>query len=323
MSHRTLTALYDGRVAELPALLKGIEDKRRPSKQTAMIVLGRLADRYRDDRGYVDETIKQIAKATDLPESAVEACLQAFDHVGITRVVRTARRGSAPRRELPFLAEAPADGKAQECGTPRPDVAQRSGVDAVGSGVEAQRSGVSTGPPRSSPPVISPSSNGNGTDGCASAQRPYQPFWTTLLDEGFHALGEPPLPQGARSALGRLLRTFCDDLDADAARTSLYHYLAAVEEGEDPMSAIADVGDEHGYSPFELYEIRRTPLEDLSAPFRWEDGELVWVEQPAERAPPQQPEPVNATRGEETNMTTRCAEAAEEVTERWTPTDRT
>lgn len=70
---------------ELPRLqqaIAGIPARRRPSWSNTVAVALLLADRFQDQRGYVDETVEQISEAICLSVTTVRTVLSALDQVG-------------------------------------------------------------------------------------------------------------------------------------------------------------------------------------------------------------------------------------------------
>jgi hypothetical protein len=85
------------RVAELP------NAKRRPSADRVVMVALLLADRYRDDRGYTDETVPQICTVLALPDSAVRGILAALHDLGYWIRESAGNRHAGARRRPTFL----------------------------------------------------------------------------------------------------------------------------------------------------------------------------------------------------------------------------
>jgi DNA-binding transcriptional ArsR family regulator len=116
MSVAEMKALHaKGTADRLRAALQAVPVDRRPSYEKARIVLSYLADSYRPGRGYLDESVGQIADATGLGARTVDKVMKALDTAGITTQIRRSCPGSAPRRTLPFLV---------------PDAVEHNAVDA-------------------------------------------------------------------------------------------------------------------------------------------------------------------------------------------------
>lgn len=104
MSASALTVTWQA-VPILPVLLELVEPKRRPAPERAALVALRLADAFRDSRGWVDETRGQVAAAVGFGQESVGSCLRALDHVGVWTVDTRGRRGVGSKRSPgPILA---------------------------------------------------------------------------------------------------------------------------------------------------------------------------------------------------------------------------
>lgn len=103
MSNRLLTLSADpDHVARLVAhhaaaatLPNGRPNRHRPGWGALLAVHRMLADRYRDERGYVDETVEQLATANGYSSGVIRRCVQLLDHPDWWPVVR---RGGSPGR---------------------------------------------------------------------------------------------------------------------------------------------------------------------------------------------------------------------------------
>lgn len=111
-----ITASLEERLEEIPA-------KHRPDHARAQLVALRLADRYRDARGYTDETVPQLCEALNLRDGAVRDALAALDKLGVWVVIRRGARGRGSRRApgplLQLRGTDPAE-KAEELSGPDP-----------------------------------------------------------------------------------------------------------------------------------------------------------------------------------------------------------
>lgn len=107
MSTTVLTATY----RNLPGLRAAIESrqwgKHKPAWGSTVSVCLLLADKYRDSRGYVDETVQQIAEALVLTDGAVRDVLAALDAVGFWVKVTKGNQHRGTRRRPGFDVEAP------------------------------------------------------------------------------------------------------------------------------------------------------------------------------------------------------------------------
>lgn len=98
-------------VADLSSLLVAVDQKRRPNADAAGKVLLRLAWKHEQSTGVVAQTHQQLADDLGLSATAVKTALNAFEELGLTRIVKRGAKGSPTQRELAFLPadEAPTD----------------------------------------------------------------------------------------------------------------------------------------------------------------------------------------------------------------------
>lgn len=151
MSVRAVEATW--RLApRLDDLLAPIDEKRRPATTKALVVALRLADQYRDARGYTDETVEQLAAATTLTPSSVRAALQALEHAGVWVVAKRGARGRGTQR-IPgtALELRGADPTEIDAASPRGSDANCAGYVPHLRGVERELRGVDPATPRRYP----------------------------------------------------------------------------------------------------------------------------------------------------------------------------
>lgn len=109
MSTTVITATYQ----HLPGLRADIESrdwgKHKPGWAPTVAVCLLLADRYRDSRGYVDETVAQIADALVLTQGVVRDVLAVLDTVGFWVKVAKGNQHRGTRRRPGFELQASRD----------------------------------------------------------------------------------------------------------------------------------------------------------------------------------------------------------------------
>jgi hypothetical protein len=74
-------------IPHLDKRLAEVDPEHRPSPNVARLILLCLADKYRDSRGYVDETHAQLADATGASAASVKDTLWTLDALGMTSVL--------------------------------------------------------------------------------------------------------------------------------------------------------------------------------------------------------------------------------------------
>lgn len=104
MSIEATTTTFD-RLRELPELLQAVPERRRPSVQNCALVALLLADRMRDRKGYVDETVEQVMDVLPLSKATVTNSLYALDLIGWWKREAKGNHRSGTRRTPGLLAE--------------------------------------------------------------------------------------------------------------------------------------------------------------------------------------------------------------------------
>lgn len=104
MSIEATTTTFN-RLRELPELLQAVPARRRPSVQNCALVALLLADRMRDRKGYVDETVEQVIEVLPLSKATVTNCLYALDLIGWWRREAKGNHRGGTRRTPNLLAE--------------------------------------------------------------------------------------------------------------------------------------------------------------------------------------------------------------------------
>ncbi len=98
------TSTTFNRLRELPELLQSVPERRRPSVQNCALVALLLAERMRDRKGYVDETVDQILDVLPLSKATVTNCLYALDMIGWWRRQAKGNHRAGTRRTPGVLA---------------------------------------------------------------------------------------------------------------------------------------------------------------------------------------------------------------------------
>lgn len=88
---------------ELKVRLLELDARRRPDYFRALAVALLLADKYRDKRGYTDETVGQISAAVSMPENSVRTSLAALELLGYWERVGKGNQHTGTRRRPTFL----------------------------------------------------------------------------------------------------------------------------------------------------------------------------------------------------------------------------
>ena len=104
MSIEATTTTFD-RLRELPELLQAVPERRRPSVQNCALVALLLADRMRDRKGYVDETVEQVMDVLPMSKATVTNSLYALDRIGWWKREAKGNHRSGTRRTPGLLAE--------------------------------------------------------------------------------------------------------------------------------------------------------------------------------------------------------------------------
>jgi hypothetical protein len=136
VSIEVTTATFN-RLRELPELLQSVPERRRPSVQNCALVALLLADRMRDRKGYVDETVDQILDVLPLSKATVTNCLYALDMIGWwTRQAKGNHRAGTRRTPAVLTEHGEADLTMQHDGADptQPDGEHREVGDAASLG---------------------------------------------------------------------------------------------------------------------------------------------------------------------------------------------
>jgi len=162
-TYQHLPALRDS-IAQLP-------DKRRPGWANTVAVALLLADRYQDKRGYVDETVGQVAGALCLSENTVRSVLTALDQVsfwertvkgnqyrGSRRVPSFMQRGADPTTQVDG-SESEQRGAAPACSDESDDGASRGSRLSI-AGYDLEQRGADPTTPHSSTDTSPSSTHG-------------------------------------------------------------------------------------------------------------------------------------------------------------------
>jgi hypothetical protein len=131
------TSTTFNRLRELPELLQSVPERRRPSVQNCALVALLLADRMRDRKGYVDETVDQILDVLPLSKATVTNCLYALDMIGWwTRQAKGNHRAGTRRTPAVLTEHGEADLTMQHDGADptQPDGEHREVGDAASLG---------------------------------------------------------------------------------------------------------------------------------------------------------------------------------------------
>ena len=139
------------RLLELPA-------RRRPAYYPTALVALRLAECFRDKRGYTDETVAQLVQAVCAPENTVRTALAALDQLGYWERLAKGNQHFGTRRRPTYLDSEhrgadPAEQEFEDRGadpTERPDGASwGSGPSIVG--YDSEHRGADPATPPSTP----------------------------------------------------------------------------------------------------------------------------------------------------------------------------
>lgn len=226
MSITVLTATYQ----HLPSLRGDINSrdwgKHKPGWAPTVAVCLLLADRYRDSRGYVDETVGQIADALVLSQGVVRDVLAALDAVGFWVKVSKGNQHRGTRRRPGFEPGASRD-------IPRSDEGEHRGADPAV--LDGEHRGIDDGASRDNDPSIAGlTPEHRGADPATPHSSPHSSP-TTSSSRRRRIRNH----LDAHTAYDPFLRI---DNPAAVARAEYANALAVVEEaeefGEDPWAAL-------------------------------------------------------------------------------------